>query len=514
MTRRLTIAPKPLRALPTDEQIPLLRAIRAAVIVTDLAGTITYWNPFAQELYGWSSSEVMGRPIMEITVSSDTEQQAKECMADLNAGKSWAGEFQVLCKDGKYLTALVSLSPMLDESGNNAGIIGVSQDLRSHKQAEDALRSSERQFHALADLLPELCWMAHGDGHIFWYNQTWYDYTGTTAEQMQGWGWQAVHDPSVLPAVLERWEASLRTGQDFEMEFPLRGVDGVFRWFLTRIKAVRNGDGKVVRWFGTNANIHEQREMRQSLLQASQELESRVQERTVALRVANRSLRELSARLLQIQDEERRRLARELHDSVGQLVVAIQMNIAVVQSTPLAPKAEKAVAENVGLLGQIGDEIRTISHLLHPPLLDEAGLASALRWYVQGFSERSGIAVELDVAGEIARLDNETEIAIFRVVQECLTNVHRHSGSRHAAVRIAREDGRVQVEIRDTGKGIPAEKLDAFSSSGRGGVGFRGMRERIAELGGLLEIQSDEHGTAVIAQVPARKPPLPGVSEA
>jgi signal transduction histidine kinase len=254
--------------------------------------------------------------------------------------------------------------------------------------------------------------------------------------------------------------------------------------------------------------------MRQSLLQASQELESRVQERTVALRVANRSLRELSARLLQIQDEERRRLARELHDSVGQLVVAIQMNIAVVQSTPLAPKAEKAVAENVTLLGQIADEIRTISHLLHPPLLDEAGLASALRWYVQGFSERSGIAVELDVAGEIARLDNETEIAIFRVVQECLTNVHRHSGSRHARVRIAREDGRVQVEIRDTGKGIPAEKLDAFSSSGRAGVGFRGMRERIAELGGLLEIQSDEYGTAVIAQVPARKPPLPSVTEA
>jgi PAS domain S-box-containing protein len=145
---------------------------------------------------------------------------------------------------------------MVDENGDAIGIIGVSQDLRERKQAEDALRSSEQQFHALADSLPELCWMARADGHIFWYNQTWYEYTGTTPEQMEGWGWQSVHDPKILPAVLERWKGCIQRGQPFEMEFPLRGADGVFRRFLTRVRPVRNSEGKVIRWFGTNTNIH------------------------------------------------------------------------------------------------------------------------------------------------------------------------------------------------------------------------------------------------------------------
>jgi two-component system NarL family sensor kinase len=166
------------------------------------------------------------------------------------------------------------------------------------------------------------------------------------------------------------------------------------------------------------------------------------------------------------------------------------MNIGVVQSTALSHTAAKAVAENASLLDQIGVEIRTISHLLHPPLLDEAGLSSALRWYVEGFSERSKIMVSLDIAGDFGRLRDEIEIAIFRIVHECLTNVHRHSGSRNAIVRIAHGEGRVQVEVRDTGKGIPSEKQETLSSAGGPvSVGFRGMRERIAQLGGLLEIQ-------------------------
>ena len=164
-------------------------------------------------------------------------------------------------------------------------------------------------------------------------------------------------------------------------------------------------------------------------------LADRVEERTTELNAAIMGLRQLSARLLQAQDDERRRLARELHDSVGQLLAAISMNIQTVQSTPLEPRAASAAAENAKLIDQISTEIRTMSHLLHPPLLDEVGLASALRWYIDEFSARSKIAVNLEIAGDFGRLSNDMEIAIFRMVQECLTNVHRHSDSETGEVR-------------------------------------------------------------------------------
>jgi len=232
-----------------------------------------------------------------------------------------------------------------------------------------------------------------------------------------------------------------------------------------------------------------------------------VEERTADLNVAVEGLRQLSARLLQAQDDERRRLARELHDSVGQLLAAISMNISTVRSTPLTPEAAAAAEENARLVEQISREIRTMSHLLHPPLLDEVGLASALRWYIDGFSKRSKIAVELEIDGDFGRLPSDMEIAVFRMVQECLTNVHRHSNSSTAEVRITNESGEVRVEIRDAGEGIPLEKQLSLSSSQQSGVGFRGMRERIKQLGGALEIESSGDGTIVKAVMPIGKSP-------
>jgi two-component system, NarL family, sensor kinase len=248
----------------------------------------------------------------------------------------------------------------------------------------------------------------------------------------------------------------------------------------------------------------------EQLRKAHDELDKKVQERTADLNMANDSLRELSGRLQQMRDEERRQIARELHDSVGQLLAALSMNIAVVQnqSHRLDSAGARAVSENAAMVEQISREIRTISHLLHPPLLDAAGLASALRWYVDGFSERSKIKVDLDIPNEFGRLSDEMEIAIFRMVQECLTNIHRHSGGAYAAIRMHEEDHRVFIEIQDQGKGIPLEKRLELSSSSRTGVGFRGMRERLRQLGGSLEIRSDNLGTAVSATLPLPDTPF------
>jgi PAS domain S-box-containing protein len=360
-----------------SSHIPFLDAVKASIIITDGAGVVTYWNLFAAELYGWRADEVIGRNIMDITVATETREEAAEHMAQLNAGRGWSGEFNVRCKDGRLVPALVTLSPLFDENNSIAAIVGVSQDLSGRKRAEE------------------------------------------------------------------------------------------------------------------------------ELLNARGELEQEVHARTEELNRANEGLRDLSARLLQLRDQEARRLARELHDSVGQLLAAIGMNLAEVrsQSHKLDENGARAVVENGRLVEQITREIRTISHLLHPPLLDEAGLAAALRWYVEEFSHRSKIQIEMEIPENLGRLPMEIETAIFRIVQECLANIHRHSGSKTAAVRLKPQPNEVVVIAEDQGVGIPTEKL-RMNSDGRGGVGFRGMRERVRHLGGTLEIESGNGKTTVTARLP------------
>jgi signal transduction histidine kinase len=247
--------------------------------------------------------------------------------------------------------------------------------------------------------------------------------------------------------------------------------------------------------------LAESRRRHNETLRKSQgELEVCVQQRTAELNTTNQNLRELSARLLRLQDEERRRIARELHDSVGQMLAALNMNLSAVRAdVDRLAKTATALADSENLVQQMSSEVRTISHLLHPPLLDEAGLSSALRWYVDGFARRSKIDVRLEIAADFERIPQETELAIFRVVQECLTNIHRHSGSASATIALTRQDERVWLEIKDSGKGIPPEKHAAMTSSG---VGLAGMRERVRQLGGILEIHSSSNGTVIKAGLP------------
>src|SRR5215470_6153994 len=220
------------------------------------------------------------------------------------------------------------------------------------------------------------------------------------------------------------------------------------------------------------------------------------------LRRKTQQLELLNAQITLLRDHERRRIARELHDSVGQLIAALAINNAALESDAknLSAEAVKCISENASLIEEIRKEIRTISHLLHPPLLDEAGLASALHCYVAGFAERSKIGTRLDIPTSLGRLPADVELTIFRVVQECLTNIHRHSESPTASIRIGFEGAALTIEVEDKGKGI--EPAHLFESSPHAGVGLRGMRERLRLLGGTLKIYSTGQGTRVIAVVP------------
>jgi signal transduction histidine kinase len=211
-------------------------------------------------------------------------------------------------------------------------------------------------------------------------------------------------------------------------------------------------------------------------------------------------------RLMKAQDEERRRIARELHDSAGQTLAVLGMNVAqlVHRADGIAPELAREGKEIEAMVQQLHREIRTTSYLLHPPLLDESGLSSALHMYVEGLAERSDVAITLEVASNVGRLPRDMELAIFRVVQECLTNIHRHSGSKTALIRVAREGEGVRTEVRDQGTGISPERLLDIQSLGSG-VGIRGMRERIRQFHGEMKIESNGSGTSVIVSIPMPK---------
>jgi two-component system NarL family sensor kinase len=227
-----------------------------------------------------------------------------------------------------------------------------------------------------------------------------------------------------------------------------------------------------------------------------------------ALRVTETSLRQLSGRLLQLQDEERRRIARDLHDVTGQKIALLSMSLdrlgRLVGSS--SDEVQETFEETRDVVRKVGEEIRTLSYLLHPPLLDESGLGSAVRWYAEGFQKRSGIHLTVNIAPALGRLSTEVETALFRVVQESLTNVHRYSGSPDAEIKIYTNGGELCLEIVDHGKGIEAgsvrASIDGIASLG---VGIPGMRERLRQLGGQLEVDFARNGTRVVANVPLKQ---------
>jgi PAS domain S-box-containing protein len=217
---------------------------------------------------------------------------------------------------------------------------------------------------------------------------------------------------------------------------------------------------------------------------------------------------DVAAKLLQVQDVERRRIARELHDGVGQLLAGIGMNVSQVlkEKERLSDVAARCVAENMSLINQATSEIRTVSYLLHPPLLDDVGLSSALAGFVEGFSERSKVSVTLQVAPDLGRLPQEQELTLFRVVQECLINIHRHSGSSTAKVRLSRTAEEITLEVEDSGKGLDPATAAKIASGVSVGVGMRGMQERIKAVRGRMIVDSDQSGTSILVTLPvARK---------
>lgn len=269
-------------------------------------------------------------------------------------------------------------------------------------------------------------------------------------------------------AKTERWEGELRQVRR----------DGTPIVVASRWTTLRDRDGNFAGWLEINTDI-------------------------TARKRAEDAARTLSGRLLSLQDDERRRIARELHDSLGQYLVSVKLNLDVLSAGIADPKQQGVLDECLRSVDQCLSETRTISHLLHPPLLDEAGFESAARWYIEGFGQRSGIHVDVDFPKPMERFDREIETALFRALQEALTNVHRHSGGSKVEIALKLEVDRVELRVTDNGRGIEADRLRSLQEDdSSAGVGLAGMRQRVRELGGTLQIRSADPGTALAISIP------------
>lgn len=254
-----------------------LASVGDAVIATNLSGKITFFNSVAQQLTGWYSHEAIGCPLGEVfhVVAEGTRQPVENPALRALNGSTTIGipnHALLVARDGSERPIDDCAAPIRNASGVICGAVLVFRDVTQHRKQQRELQEREREFRTLAESLPQLCWMAHADGHIFWYNQRWYEYTGTTLEQMAGWGWQSLHDPDALPEVLREWNASLISGTPFEMVFPIRGANGRFRQFLTRVEPIKDESGTITRWFGTNTDVTASVEVEEKLRASEQHL--------------------------------------------------------------------------------------------------------------------------------------------------------------------------------------------------------------------------------------------------
>ena len=322
-----------------------------------------------------------------------------------------------------------------DELVSRLRVVGeIFAAILERQMALETLGESEERSRALVTAMTEVVWRANAVGEVLLTSSGWQRLTGQSDQQMCGFGWlNAVH-PDDRDRTQRAWAEAVKLKRLYQDEFRVQTAGGSFRFLAVRAVPIFGHDGRVREWIGAHSDITDRRR-------------------------AEEDLRKLTERLLTSQDEERRRIARELHDGTVQNLGVIIFNLQQLQK--LRPfqenKIQKVMSNNISLCQQIVKEIRTLSYLLHPPLLDEVGLASALQWYVRGFVQRSGIEIELDLLGDIGRLPSEVEIALFRVVQEGLANIRRHSGSPSGSIGLRRDRDLMILQVRDVGCGLMRE---------------------------------------------------------
>jgi PAS domain S-box-containing protein len=527
-----------------------------AIISKNLDGVITSWNKSAERIFGYCAAEAVGQHITLI-IPPDRLSEEYDIIARLKRGER-VDHFDTVRrkKDGSMLDLSLTISPVRDAAGRVIGASKVARDISERKRAEEALAAFARRQRALFQLGDDLLrattiddvyhaamnaicdaldchrasiLLADADGVMRFV--AWRDLSDSYRQAAEGHSPWKANEQNFDPVAIENVDAAtmdenLKIAINTEgirslVFIPLVSHNQLIGKFMTYFSAPRCftiDELELSTTIARQVSFAIERKRAEEELRSSEErfrnlsetLNAEVRVRTTELQQRNaelvrqsRQLRALSRHQLKAQDEERRRIARELHDSAGQTLTVLSVNLAELldKTKTSGPELVPMVQACDEMVQQLHQEIRTTSYLLHPPLLDETGLVSALEWYIQGLSARSTLKIHLSIAEDFERIHRDMELAVFRLIQECLTNIHRHASATEAFISVVRRDDSISVEVRDNGKGMSPERL-AEVQSGGSGVGIGGMRERVRQFQGEMRVESNPSGTKIVLSMP------------
>jgi len=459
----------------------IAESVPAMIWTVDAGGNCTYLNQRFTEFTGVSSREASGKSWPSVINPENAAQYEAAFRAALAQRLPYELMLRMKNTAGMLRWFLDRASPRFSADGVFQGLVGAAVDITDHRENSDRLQ----WLSPAVEQSPASVVITDVDGNIEYVNPRFTQVTGYSAEEVLG------RNPRILksgemPAESYRkmWQ-TISSGADWRGEFHNRKKSGELYWEAASLSPIKSPEGAITHYLAVKEDITDRKEAEERIAQT------------------NRQLRQLSTDLLRSQDYERRRIARELHDSTAQLLAGISMDLSRLRDQKLTPSRRRELLSGaMDLVGQCSREIRTLSYLLHPPLLDEMGLVSALQSYAEGFRERSGIELEVSIPPDFGRLSADAEMTLFRIIQEGLANIHRHSGSRLAAILLQRDTREARLELRDWGRGLPKALSPGKKAQVRLGVGILGMRERAEQLGGRLEISSTDVGTAIHVILP------------
>ena len=451
--------------------------------------TITFVNDAYCRYFNKTREELVGTKFLELIPENDRQETLGYVQSLLKNPRIESTEHQAILADGSITWQQWIDHVITNGNGRVKELQGIGRDITERKLAEEALQVSEQRFATAFSANPQpMSLTTLAEGHYIDVNESFLQMSGYTREEVIG-------NTSLRLGIFEAPEdreklvGPLREGKSVKnLELMFRTKSGEFRILLSSAELINLGGQQCV--LVASSDITDRKRLEEERIQAENELS------------------QLTSRLFTLQDEERRRIARELHDGTAQNLFAISIDIDLMRKQTANGDSElnSLLDESASLCDQSLQEIRTLSYLLHPPLLDHAGLVSALRWFVDGFIKRTGLAVSLVALDSVGRMGSEIETALFRIVQEGLTNIRRHSGSETAGIRLWRNDEEICLEIQDHGQGIKlTDSIGPIDETDLLGVGIPGMRQRLRQLGGRLDIVTSPSGTVVTAIIPLKE---------
>ncbi len=442
--------------------------ISDAVFITDDYGVFTYICSNVNVIFGYSPKETRDLgTIAQLLGGNLFDPDELDA-----AGEIRNIEQEVTDRTGLRRTLLTHVKRVSVQQGTT---LYVCRDITERKQAENKLKESEKQLRLLTETIPQLVWTSQPDGSTDYCNQRWLDYTGLTMEEATGRGWQSALHPADSERALGTRHQAMSAGQGYEQEVRLRSASGAYRWFLSRSLPMRDSAGRIVKWYGTNTDIEDRKQVEEALRNSEEEL-----------RKSHTRIEDLAGRLIIAQEEERKHLARELHDDLNQELVALAIGISRLKRQ--YPDAGANIQEQAAHLQDktkwLSERVRQMSHQLHSSILQHVGLVAALRSYCAEFTEREGITVSLHIRDDLEAPEN-IALCLYRVTQESLRNTARHSGAKSATVTLALVGNLLELRVADQGAGF-----DPDQAKERRGLGLISMEERVRLLRGSFELKS------------------------